>query len=81
MYETPGSQFLRATTLLWSGAGALKESGSHITFLIILGVTRILQGFKLVLEGEPGYYSHEKLEFVEKISGKNFALSDAEDKE
>ena len=44
-------------------------------------VTEILYSFKLVLEGKTGKEIHEssRLEFLEKFSANNFALSDAED--
>ena len=52
-----------------------------MTFLIILGVTEILHSFRLVLEGKtdiemPG---SSRLEFLEKFSANNFALSGTED--
>ena len=52
-----------------------------MTFLTILGVTEILYSFKLVLERKtdkeiPG---SSRLEFLEKVSENNTALSDAED--
>ena len=52
-----------------------------MTFLTILGVTEILCSFRLVLEGKTGKERPEssRLEFLEKFSGNNFALSDAED--
>ena len=52
-----------------------------MTFLTILGVTEILCSFKLVLEGKTGKEIPEssRLEFSEKFSANNFALSDAED--
>ena len=51
-----------------------------MTFLTILGVTEILCSFKLVLEGKIGKEIPElsRLEFIEKFSANNFALSDAE---
>ena len=51
-----------------------------MTFLIILGVTEILYSFKLILEGKTGKEIHEssRLEFLEKLSANNSALSDAE---
>ena len=51
------------------------------TFLTILRVTEILCSFKLVLEGKTGKEIPEssRLEFIEKFSANNFALSDAED--
>ena len=53
-----------------------------MTFLTILEVTEILCSFKLVLEGKTGKEIPEssRLEFSEKFSANNFALSDAEDK-
>ena len=44
-------------------------------------VTEILCSFKLVLEGKPGKEIPEssRLEFLQKFSANNFALSDAED--
>ena len=52
-----------------------------MTFLTILGVTEILCSFKLILEGKTGKEIPEssRLEFLEKFSANNFALSDAED--
>ena len=52
-----------------------------MTFLTILGVTEKLCSFKLVLEGKTGEEIPEssRLEFLEKFSANNFALSDAED--
>ena len=52
-----------------------------MTFLTILGVTEILWSFRLVLEGKTGKEIPEssRLEFLEKFSANNFALSDAED--
>ena len=52
-----------------------------MTFLIILGNTGILCSFKLVLEEKTGKEIPEssRLEFLEKVSGNSFALSDAED--
>ena len=49
--------------------------------LTILGVTEILCSFKVVLEGKTGKELPEssRLEFQEKFSANNFALSDAED--
>ena len=53
-----------------------------MTFLTILKVIEILCSFKLVLEGKPGKEIPEssRLDFLEKFSANNFALSDAEDK-
>ena len=52
-----------------------------MTFLTILGVTEILCSFKLVPEGKKGkeILESSRLEFLEKFSPNNFALSDAED--
>ena len=52
-----------------------------MTFLTILQVTETLCSFKLVLEGKPGKEIPEssRLEFLEKFSTNNFALSDADD--
>ena len=52
-----------------------------MTFLTILGVTEILCSFRLVLEGKLGKEIPEssRLEFLGKLLGNNFALSDAED--
>ena len=53
-----------------------------MTFLTILGVTEILCSFKLILEGKTGKEIPEssRIEFMEKLSVNNFALSDSEDK-
>ena len=50
-----------------------------MTFLNILGVTKVLCSFRLVIEGKTGKEIHEssRLEFLQKYSAKNFALSDA----
>ena len=52
-----------------------------MTFLTILGDTQILCSFELVQEGETGKEMPEssRLEFLEKISANNFALSDAQE--
>ena len=52
-----------------------------MTFLANLGVTEILCSFRLVLEEKTGKEIPEssRLEFLEKFSANNFALSDAED--
>ena len=52
-----------------------------MNFLTILRVTEILCSFKSVLEGKTGKEIpvSSRLEFLEKFSAKNFALSDAED--
>ena len=53
-----------------------------MTFLTILGVTKIVCRFKLVLAGKTGKEIMEssRLDFLEKFLANNFALSDAEDK-
>ena len=52
-----------------------------MTILTILGVTEILCYFRLLLEEKTGKDIPEssRLEFLEKFSANNFALSDAED--
>ena len=52
-----------------------------MNFLFILEVTEILCSFRLVLEGKTGKEipGSSRLEFLEKFSANNFALSDAED--
>ena len=52
-----------------------------MTFLTVLGVRKILCSFREVLEGKTCKEIPEssKLEFLEKFSANNFALSDAED--
>ena len=52
-----------------------------MTFLTKLRVTEILCSFRLVLVGKTGEEMLEssRLEFLEKFSANNFALSDAED--
>ena len=51
-----------------------------MTFLTILDVTEILCIFWLVLEGKANkdILESSRLEFLEKFSANNFALSDAE---
>ena len=82
MYESSGSQFFRTTTGTQSGPDAFDKSRFIVTFLTILRVTEILCSFKLVLEGKTGKEIPEssRLEFLEKFSVNNFALSDNEDK-
>ena len=70
MYESSSSRFFETTT------------GSRIvlTFLTILGVTKILCSFRLVLEEKTGKEITEssKLEFLERISSNDFSVSNAE---
>ena len=81
MYENSGSQFFRTTTGIQSGPDAFDESRFVMTFLTILGVMEIVCSFRLVLEGKTGKEIpvSSRLEFLEKFSANNFALSDAED--
>ena len=81
MYESSGSQFFRTITGIQSGPDAFDKSRFITTFLTILEVMEILCSFKLVLEGKTGKETPEssRLEFKEKFSANNFALSDAED--
>ena len=53
-----------------------------MTFRTIMGVIEILCSVQLVLEGKTGKEipGSSRLEFLEKFSSNNFALSDAEDK-
>ena len=80
MYESSGSQFFRTTTGIQSGPDAFDKSRFIVTFLTIVGVTEICS-FELFLEGKTGKEIREslRLEFLEKFSANNFALSDAED--
>ena len=52
-----------------------------MTFLTVLGVTKILCSFRLVLKGKTGKEIPEssRLEFLEKFSANTFAEADAED--
>ena len=52
-----------------------------MTFLTILGVTKILRSFRLFLEWKAGKRIPQSLrfEFLEKFLANNFTLSDAED--
>ena len=81
MYESAGSQFFRTTTGIQSGPHAFDESRFVMTFLAILGIMEILCNLRLVLEEKTGREIPElsRLEFLEKFSANNFALSDAED--
>ena len=81
MEESSVSQFFRISTGMQSGSDAFDKLRFIMTFLTILGVTEILCSFKLVLEEKTGKEIPEssRLEFLEKFSANNFALSDAED--
>ena len=63
-----------------SGPDDFDKSRFILTFLTILRITEVYS-FKLVLEGKIGKEIPESsmLEFLEKFSANNFALSDAED--
>ena len=65
---------------LQQGPDAFDKSGLIMAFLTILGLTEILCSFRLVVEGETGKEIPEssRLEFLEKFSANNFAISDAE---
>ena len=80
MYESSDLQFLRTIPGKQSVQEALDESRFIMTFPTILGVMEILCSFRLVLEGKTGKEIPEssRLEFIEKFSANNFALSDAE---
>ena len=77
MYESSDSQFLRTTTGIQSGPDVFDLFIRN--FLTILGVTKKLRSFRLVLEGKSGKGITEssRLEFLEKSVANNFALSDA----
>ena len=81
MSESSGSQFFRTTNGIQSGLDAFDKSRFIMTFLTIVEVTEILCCFKLVLEGKTVKEIPEssRLEFLEKFSANNFALSNAED--
>ena len=77
MYESSGSEFCRTTTRIQSGPDAFDESRFVMTFLTVLGVTKILCSYRLVLQGKTSKEIPESLtlRFLEN----NFALSDVED--
>ena len=52
-----------------------------MTFLTILGVTKVLCSFKLVPEGKIGKEipASSRLEFLQKFPANSFVLSDVED--
>ena len=76
MWQSSGSQFFR--TPIGRCPWQIKI---HYGLLTILGVTEILCSFKFVVEGKTGQKIREssRLEFWEKFSANNFALSDAEE--
>ena len=74
MYESSNSHLFRTTTGIQTGPDTFDKSRLIMTFLINLGITRILTTIRLVQEGKAGW-----LEFLEKILAISFALSDTED--
>ena len=81
IYESLGPQFLRTTTGIQSAPDTFNKLRLIMTFLVFLGVTKILCSFKLVLEVKTEKEIPESsiLEFLEEFSANNFELSDAED--
>ena len=81
MYKGSGLQFFGTTAGRQSRPDVFDETRFFMNFLTNLGVTKILCSFRLVLEGKTGKEIPEpsRLEFLEKFSANNFALSDAED--
>ena len=81
MYESLGSRFFRIITRIQSEPNAFDESRFVMTFLTILGVTKILCSFRLGLEGKTSKEIPEssKLELLGRFLENNVALSDAED--
>ena len=71
----------RTTTETQSRPDTFDKSKFIVTILTIFGVTEILCSFKLFLEGKTAQEIPEssRLEFLEKFSANNFALSNAED--
>ena len=65
---------MKVQTHTSSGPDTFDKSRLIMTFLINLGITRILSTIRLVQEGKAGW-----LEFLEKILAISFALSDTED--
>ena len=78
MYENSGSHFFRTTSAIKSGPDAFDKPMFVMTFLT-MEAKKILCSFRLVLEGKTGKKIPEssRLEFLEKFSVNNFALSDA----
>ena len=81
MYERSGSHFFRNTAGIPSGPDVFDKTRFIMTFLTIFGVTEILCSFRLVLEGKTGKEipHSSRLEFLEKVSANDFALSYAKD--
>ena len=81
MLESSGSQFFRTAAGIPPGPDVFDKSRFVMTFLTIVGVTEILCSSRLVQVGKTSKEIHElsTLEFIEKFSANNFALSDVED--
>ena len=81
MNESSGSQFFRTTTGIQSRPDIFDKLRLLATISTNLEVTGILCCFRLVLERKAGQEIPElsRIEFLEKFSANNFALSDAED--
>ena len=77
--KTP--QFSRTTIGIQLGSHAFDKLRFVMTLLTIVGITELICSFKLVLEGKAGKEIPQpsRLDFLEKFSANNFALSDAED--
>ena len=54
MYQSSGSKSFKTTIAIQSRPDSFDESMFVLTFLTILGLTKILRGLRLVLEGETG---------------------------
>ena len=80
IYESSGSQFFKTTTGIQSGPDAFDNSRIIMTFLTTSGVREICD-FRLFVEGKTVKQTPEssRLEFLQKLSANNFALSDRED--
>ena len=78
--RSSGPQLFRNTTGVHSGPDAFEKSRFIMIFLTIIGVTETLGSFRLVLERKTGKEIPESstLEFLQKFSVNNFALSDTE---
>ena len=70
MYKSSSLHFFRNTTVIQSGPDVVDESRFVMIFLTILGVTEILQSFRIVPEGKTGKEVPEssRLEFLEVFS-------------
>ena len=81
MWKSSDSQVFRIPTRIQSGPDNFDKPKFTMTFLTNLGITEILCSFQLVLEWKTGKEISEssRLEFLEKFSANNLALSDAED--